>query len=156
MLMKLGPVKFEIYPVSIHGYDHSHETPFAEKAIVGGPVALEWVGEGSETWTLSAKLYPAKFGGLDALTTLYQARLSGRPQYLVRGDGKAMGWVVVTRVTEKSTYLDAGGVGQVIEVDIGVTRSGKPSDGSFFSVMGGAAAGVTGFISSAVSSVVGR
>ncbi len=156
MLLKLGPVKFEVHPVSTTGYAHGHETPFAEKAIVGGPIELEWVGEGPETWTINAKLFPAKFGGLDALNTLYQARLSGRPQYLVRGDGKTLGWVAILRVTEKSTYLDAAGVGQVIELDIDVRRSSKPSDGSFFSIMGGAIGAATGFISSAVNSGVRR
>ena len=153
MLMKLGPVKFEVYPVNATGYSHSHDTPFAEKPIVGAPIGLEWVGDGAETWSISAKLFPEKFGGLDALNELYQARLAGRPMYLTRGDGKSLGWVVITRINEKSSYLDTAGVGRVVEVDIDVRRSGKPSDGSFFSIMG-AVSGVTGFIASAVNSVL--
>jgi uncharacterized protein len=157
MLMKLGPVAFEVWPFNATGYTHTHETPYAEKPVVGARPPLEWVGSGPETWTIQAKLFPAKFGGIGDLQKLYQARESGKPQYLMRGDGKAMGWVAIERVTETSTYLDARGVGQIIEVDIDVKRSEKPGNGSFFSIMsGGLASGAMGFASSAVNSVLGR
>ncbi len=48
----------------------------------------------------------------------------------MRGDGALMGWVVIEKVTERSTYLDAKGVGRVIDVDIHVKRSSSPSKGS--------------------------
>lgn len=157
MLMKLGPVTFEIQPFNATGYSHSHETPFAEKPVVGARPPLEWVGSGAETWTISAKLFPAKFGGLGDLQELYQARESGKPQYLTRGDGKSLGWVAIERVVEKSTYLDAKGIGQVIEVDIDVKKTSKPSDGSFFSVMGGGIGGAAlGFAATAVNSITSR
>jgi phage protein U len=157
MLMKLGPVAFQIFPLNATGYTHNHETPYAEKAVVGARPLLEWVGDGAETWTIQARLFPAKMGGLDDLQKLYQARASGKPQYLVRGDGKALGWVAIERISEKSSYLDAKGVGQIIDVDIDVKRTGKPSDGSFFSIMAGSIGGaMTGFVSSAVNSIVGR
>ncbi|MEZ5853146.1 MAG: phage tail protein [Hyphomicrobiaceae bacterium] len=95
------------------------------------------MGDGPETWTIKAKLYPHKFGGLGDLSRLYQARKSGRPMYLMRGDGGQMGWVVIDKVTETSSYLDGRGVGRVIEVDISVKRSGGPSAGSYVSVFGG-------------------
>lgn len=137
MLMSLGPIRFEVYPFNTNGYDHHHETTFVEKPVLGARPPLEWVGDGPETWTIRAKLYPHKFGGLGDLTRLYQARKSGRPMYLMRGDGGQMGWVVIDKVTEKSSYLDRQGVGKVIEVDISVKRSGGPSGGSYFSVFGG-------------------
>lgn len=153
MLMKIGPLTFEVHPFNATGYSHSHETPYAEKPIVGAPIALEYVGEGAETWTINAKLFPAKFGGLEELQKLYQARASGHPQYFVRGDGKAIGWVAIMRVSERSTYLDANGIGQVIEVDIDVRRTDKPSDGAFASIMSVGAGLATGFIASAVNSL---
>jgi hypothetical protein len=157
MLMKLGPVAFEIQPFNATGYSHQHDTPFAEKPVVGTRPPLEWVGSGAETWTIQARLFPAKFGGLGDLQKLYQARESGKPQYLVRGDGKAMGWVAIESVSEKSTYLDAKGVGQVIDVDIAVKRTSKPSNGSFFSIMSGGVTGAAlGFVSSAVNSIIRR
>ena len=97
------------------------------KASMG---ALIVVGDGPEVWTLHARIFPRRFGGLEDLKKLAQARASGKPQYLMRGDGAQMGWVVIEKVDERSTYLDAKGVGQVIEVDISVKRSSKPSNGS--------------------------
>lgn len=137
MLMSLGPIRFEVYPFNTNGYDHHHETTFVEKPVLGARPPLEWVGDGPETWTIKAKLYPHKFGGLGDLSRLYQARKSGRPMYLMRGDGGQMGWVVIDKVTETSSYLDGRGVGRVIEVDISVKRSGGPSAGSYVSVFGG-------------------
>ena len=68
---------------------------------------------------------------------LNQTRAAGRGVYLMRGDGAQMGWVVVEAVTERNTYLDAKGVGKVIEVDIKVKRSVQPSGGSYFSIFSG-------------------
>lgn len=137
MLMTLGPIQFEVHPFNATDYNHGHEAGFAEKPVIGARPPLEWVGEGPETWTLHARLFPHKFGGLGDLKRLSQARASGRPQYLMRGDGALMGWVVIEKVTERSTYLDAKGIGRVIDVDIHVKRSATPSKGSYFSLLSG-------------------
>ena len=135
MLMMLGPVQFDVVPFNTSDYSRGHEAGFAEKPVLGARPPLEFVGEGPESWTIKAKLFPGKFGGMGQLERLYQARRSGRPQYLMRGDGAVMGWVVILSVQERATYLDRKGVGKVIEVDISVKRCGSPSPGSFFSLM---------------------
>ena len=137
MLMSLGPVRFEIYPFNTTGYGHDHEASFVEKPVLGARPLLEWVGEGSESWSITARIFPHRFGGLEDLKTLYQARAAGRPLYLMRGDGAQMGWVVVEKVAERSSHLDAKGIGRVVDVDITVRRAAKPSDGSFFSLFSG-------------------
>jgi phage protein U len=137
MLMTLGPIRFEVYPFNATEYDHGHETSFVEKPVLGARPPLEWVGEGAESWSIRAIIFPHRFGGLGDLKKLYQARAAGRPLYLMRGDGAQMGWVVIERVSERSSYLDAEGIGRVIDVDISVRRSAKPSNGSFFSVFSG-------------------
>ena len=137
MLMTLGPIRFEVYPFNATEYDHGHETSFVEKPVLGARPPLEWVGEGAESWSLRAIIFPHKFGGLGDLKKLYQARAAGRPLYLMRGDGAQMGWVVIERVSERASYLDAEGIGRVIDVDISVRRAAKPSNGSFFSVFSG-------------------
>lgn len=137
MLMTLGPIRFEVYPFNATEYDHGHETSFVEKPVLGARPPLEWVGEGAESWSIRAIIFPHRFGGLGDLKKLYQARAAGRPLYLMRGDGAQMGWVVIERVSERSSYLDAEGIGRVIEVDISVRRAAKPSNGSFFSVFSG-------------------
>jgi phage protein U len=137
MLMTLGPIRFEVYPFNATEYDHGHESSFVEKPVLGARPPLEWVGEGAESWSIRAIIFPHRFGGLGDLKKLYQARAAGRPLYLMRGDGAQMGWVVIERVAERASYLDAEGIGRVIDVDIAVRRAGKPPNGSFFSVFSG-------------------
>jgi phage protein U len=137
MLMSLGPIRFEIYPFNATEYDHGHESGFVEKPVLGARPPLEWVGEGAENWSIKARIFPHRFGGLGDLKKLYQARAAGRPLYLMRGDGAQMGWVVIEKVSERSSYLDAEGIGRVIDVDIAVRRSAKPSGGSYFSLLSG-------------------
>ena len=48
------------------------------------------------------------------------------PHVFVRGDGAPLGWFCVERAREQSTYLDARGVGKVIEVDITLKRADAP------------------------------
>ena len=135
MLMMLGPVSFQVAPFNATEVGHSHESAWVEKAVLGAMPPVEYVGEGPETWTIRAKLFPRRFGGMSGLVLLKEARRAGLPQYMMRGDGGMLGWVVIERVTERSTYLDKGGVGQVIEIDISVRRCAAPAAASFFSIM---------------------
>ena len=135
MLMTLGAVTFEVYPFNATDVDHKHESSFAEKPVVGAMPGLEWVGEGPETWAIKGKIFPYKFGGLADLEKLRQARRSGLPQYMMRGDGALMGWVVIESVSEASSYLSAVGVGKVVEIDISLRLTSRPSNGAYFSTL---------------------
>lgn len=135
MLMMLGPVSFTVAPFNTHETAFTHEAGFAEKPVVGAPIGMEFVGEGPERWLIRARLFPEKFGGMGQLEQLAEIRKSGDPQYMMRGDGAQMGWVVILSVSERSSHLDASGVGRVIDVDIAVQRASKPRDGRFYSLL---------------------
>ncbi|WP_336801818.1 phage tail protein [Kaistia sp. MMO-174] len=137
MLAILGGVVFEIAPVNLTAMDRSTEARYAEKPILGRRPALEFIGDGAETFGLTVKILPYEFGGLDGLTNLAAMRQSGIAQYFMRGDGVPMGWFVVEKVGEKSSYLGAQGVGRVIDVDIAIKRADAPTGSDFFaSIMG--------------------
>lgn len=135
MLMSLGSLAFEVAPFNAHSLEFSADTDYAAKPVVGAEPDLEFVGNGAHSWTINGRLFPAKFGGLDALERLHELRTSGQPQYLMRGDGKPLGWVAITNVTESSTYLDRHGVGKMIEVTISVRRTKAPANQKFPAVM---------------------
>lgn len=137
MLMLIGPVQFEIEPFNLTETTHSHGASHVRKPVIGGRQPLEFTGEDPETWSLRAVLFPQKFGGESALTVLRLLTRSGIPQYMFRGDGALMGWVTLDSVTERSSYLDASGVGRMIEVDISVTRSHAPTAPGYFSALSG-------------------
>jgi phage protein U len=126
MLMALGPVTFEITPFNPQTTDRSTSASWVEKSVVGRRPPLEFTGDGPETIKIDARLFPEKFGGLSSLATLDTMRASGVPHFLMRGDGMPLGWFVVEQVAEKSTYLDAHGVGRAIEVDITCKRADAP------------------------------
>ena len=98
MLMVLGPVQFEVWPFNATDYEHGHESAFAEKPVLGARPPLEWVGDGPETWTIKARIFPRRFGGLKDLkklatvravnpdvTILHAQQVDARGNVLVRG-----------------------------------------------------------------------
>lgn len=137
MLMTLGSLTMELFPFNPTETDRASGGEYVEKPVMGRRPPLEWVGEASETFNISARLFPGKLGGLGGLSRLNAMRQSGTAQYLMRGDGVPLGWFVIENVGERSEYLDAKGVGQVIEVDITLKRSDAPGLGSLFSIISG-------------------
>lgn len=137
MLAQLGATTFEIAPFNATDIERTSGADYAEKSVMGRRPPLEFVGEASESFSISAKLFPEKFGGLSSLTGLDQQRAAGKSLPFMRGDGVPYGWVVIESVREKSSYLDRNGVGRVIEVDISVKRADAPSLGDIFSTIVG-------------------
>lgn len=137
MLYQLGALSIRVAPFNVSDVSRSGDTDFVFKPILAAEPPPEWVGEGSNTVDLSGQLLPRKLGGLAELELLHQMRASGLPQFLMRGDGTPMGWMVILSASERSSYLDAQGVGQVISVSIKLRRAGRPSAGSFFSIISG-------------------
>lgn len=135
MLMVFGALKFEVWPFNPIGTGSESGGEYVEKPVMGRRPPLEFVGEATENFTISVKLFPAKLGGLGSLDKLHAIRRSGIPQYLMRGDGVPLGWFVVTSVGAESSHLDAKGVGQVIDVDISLRRADAPQDADFFSTV---------------------
>lgn len=137
MLAQLGACQFEVAPFNMHETEHEAGASFASHEVMGRMPPLEFVGEAAESWTIRGKVFPQKFGGLSDLGTLHAMRRSGSPQFFMRGDGVPMGWVVIERVTERSSYIDPQGVGRVIEFDISLKRSDGPGAAGAFNALAG-------------------
>ena len=137
MLMMIGPVSFDVAPFNAHQHDQQRQTAFVAKPVLGGSEPMEYVGEGAASLSISGRIFPERFGGLEGLELLNMARASGTPQWFMRGDGGMMGWVVIEKVGERSSYLDSNGVGRVVDVDITLRRVGPPLAATFFSAFVG-------------------
>jgi phage protein U len=137
MLAQLGAVQFEVAPMNMHETDHDGGADYVAHAVVGSMPPLEFVGEASETWSVRGRLFPEKFGGLGSIASLHAMRRSGQAQFFMRGDGTPMGWVVIERVNEKSTYLGRDGVGRVIEFEVSLKRSNGPNAAGMFNALQG-------------------
>ena len=135
MLMQLGTVTFEVWPLNIEEYDRETGFDFVSKDVMGGRRPREAMGEGDETMTLSGKILPSHFGGLGNLEELQTMMQSGMAQKLVRGDGKNLGWFTIDKIRERSRFLDRHGVGREIVFDVALTASDKPSPASYFTTL---------------------
>lgn len=135
MLYQLGVLSVKVQPFNVNKVQSDRSTDYVPKPVLGAEPPMEYVGEGANTWRLSGDLFPKVIGGLNELQLLQAMRESGRPQFLLRGDGTPMGWVVIEKVSTREEHLAADGVGQKITVDIEVRRAGRPSRLALFSIL---------------------
>ena len=133
MMYQLGPVQFELYPLNLDDVTQETGADYASKAILGRRPKLEFVGEAEETFSLTGKLFPSRFGG--TLDDLRAIRLSGLCVPFTRGDGQAIGWFVIEKSRAKGTSLDADGVGKMIEFEVTLKRDDPPGIERYYSVI---------------------
>ncbi len=134
MLLSIGPLTFDVTPFNVHEILFDGSSDFARKDVIGAKRPLEAVGEGDETYTIVARLFPERFGGLSSLQLLHNMRKAQAPQLMMggAGSGRNFGFVVVTEVSVTEQYLNSAGVGQMIDVEITVEACGAPSPQSAF------------------------
>lgn len=133
--MCIGAAVVDIYPLNFESVDRNSAATFAEKAVVGRRPILEAVGAGEETFELSGKLFPHKFGGLGALELLRSQMLAQETLPFMRGDGTPLGWVVITDLKDKSKFLGPQGVGRMVDVDLSL-KSADPAGASTGGLIG--------------------
>lgn len=138
MLYMLGPLRIEVWPFNVADVQETGETDFAVKPVVGAEQPLEFVGEGANEITLEGVIWPAERNGeqaLGGLELLTQMRASGLPQFLMRGDGRPLGWHAIVSVSARSNHLGRDGVGKKITVSISLRRAPTPAPQAFFSLI---------------------
>lgn len=137
MLLVLGGLSLRASRFNPTGTGADVGGDYVAKPVMGRRPPLEYVGEASGSFTITVELFPFRTGGISDLERLHEIRRSGAPQYLMRGDGVPVGWVVVERVNEKHDHLAATGVGQKITVEITLRHADPPqATGYFASIMG--------------------
>lgn len=145
MLYSVGPLIVSVYPFNADRVSRKSEATFVEKPVLGRRPPLEAVGEGSETFSLSGKLFPLKLGGLSELELADQIRASQEPVFVMRGDGYPLGYFVLESIDENGSYLAGDGVPQVVEYQLNLRKSDAPgagaAAGSLFSISVGVSIG---------------
>lgn len=131
MLMKIGPVVCDL-AFNIDHVGRETRRDFVEKPLVGAQPPLEDVGPGTGSLSISGRLIPGRLGGLPQLDALRRAQETGEPQLVVRGDGAVFGFYAIDRVSDEHSYLDADGVGQVVDITVEMRRAGAPAASDFF------------------------
>ena len=131
MLYALGPLTFEIAPVNAHEINRVTEASYIAKPV--GAAGRRRSSTGGHHRV--GETVPTKIRERSSLAMLDQMRQSGMPHVFVRGDGMPLGWFCVDRVREQSSYLDARGVGKVIEVEIALKRADPPGAAGYMSAL---------------------
>ena len=122
-LFQLGAVQFSVMPVNVAELEREAGSDFAAKDIVGAERPREFTGVADHKVKMKGVLFPHKFGGLPGLSVLQAMAQSGDPQMLIRGDGAVFGWFVIEKVSDTHTFIDAAGVGRMIEFEIEMVRT---------------------------------
>jgi phage protein U len=109
MLMALGQFVFQLPTLAYHELQRSTEWRHAANSRVGARDALQFIGPGEDTITLSGTLVPEIAGTLDSLRQLRAMAEAGDAYALVDGTGRVMGAWVITSLNETgSAFVDVG------------------------------------------------
>lgn len=135
MLMMIGAVPVEIWPVNATDYSLSDKARFAEKSVLGRRPILEAQGEGEGGMTITCRLFPEKFGGLEAVDILQAQRAAQQAIPVLRGDGKPLGWMVITDINVRHDKLDAQGVGKIVTAELTLKKSDPPGASAMLSLL---------------------
>lgn len=125
-LYALGPALFDI-KAGLEGFTHKTDSAFAKHDVYGAAPVYENTGEGETQATLSGKVLPYLFGGLNALAVLEASRLAKVPLPLMRGDYTPMGWFLITGISQTHDALEPHeGIGMEISWTVDLVKSGPP------------------------------
>lgn len=125
MLYQVGPLTFDTFPFSIDGAEHEVSSDFAKHDLIGTRRDYEPVGPGEETLDLSGEFLPAHIGGLSEIELAQALCEAQAPQFVMRGDGRVLGWFVLAKVKDKhggKAPIGPDGVGYVVAFDIRLER----------------------------------
>ncbi len=123
MLYMLGGISFEVMPLNIYEVTHETGADYAAKDVVGAFRPREYMGPADPKLNFKGRLFPHKFGGLPPLTALQAMAVAGIPQMLIRGDGFVFGWYLIEKIEVGHGFIDAAGLGRMIEFDIDLVYS---------------------------------
>lgn len=145
MLYQIGSVQITAGGLNAHEVGREAAADFAEKDVIGALRPAEPVGEGADVLKLTCKVFTLNQpSALAAIDTLDQMRLAQAPVICVRGDGYNYGWRLITQLSEKHHKLDISGVGKIIEYEITLKKTPRPTTGTIVSQLYAIAGGALG------------
>ena len=122
MLYLIGALTLDTRPFNVDEVQRTMAVDFADKPIVGGRVAREFMGVGEDKLVLSGQILPFKTGGLAELELAKGLMLAGRPLPVLRGDGARLGWYTIDKISEAHKELMRDGVGFIVRHSLELTK----------------------------------
>ncbi|MFW2072637.1 phage tail protein [Acinetobacter gerneri] len=123
-MMRIGTFKFAIYSAAYQELNRSTDYAWGEQSVFGGWDNLQFLGPGQDVQNLTGVIFPEFTGTSGTIDSLRDLALDGKPQLLLSGTGKLMGYWVITRIEEGQTKFAAFGVPRRQEFAISIRKYG--------------------------------
>jgi hypothetical protein len=124
-MMALGPYRFSIDAAAYQQLMRTTAYRWPAQERIGRRPALQFVGTGTETVSLTGAIYPHYAGGLGQIDKMRAIAAQGNPQQLVDGRGKIWGLWCIERIEETRTVLFANGDPRKVEFRIALSNYGE-------------------------------
>lgn len=122
-LAALGAFVFELRTAPFQQLQRSTQARWGANNRVGRRAALQYLGPGADTITLSGTLMPAITGGPVQLDALRAMQESGKAWILIHGNGDLWGQWVIDSVDETRSEFFRDGTARKIEFSLKLTRA---------------------------------
>lgn len=125
-LLALGNHMFEIAPLNFQKLDRETEAKWPAIARFGGRPGRQFTGYGEDPITISGLLYPDELGGRDEFEAIRVTQAAAMPVMMLGWAGetglaaRVFGRVVILKVRDSQTIINAAGLGRKLSFDIEV------------------------------------
>jgi uncharacterized protein len=123
MLMCLGQFVFQLPDLAYSELQRSTAWRHASNSRVGARPALQFVGPGDDTITLTGVLMPEITGTLQSLLTLRQMADAGDAYAMIDGAGHLFGAWVIESINEGGSAFTPDGIARRTDFNISLKRS---------------------------------
>lgn len=127
-LMTLGMFLFGMDSAAYQSLQRSREWRHAATERHGARDAMQFVGPGADTITLSGLLVPELGAKYSALETLAEMAETGETYPLIDGQGRIFGHYAITRMEEEHLSILAGGAPRHVGFRIDLQRGDDEVD----------------------------
>jgi phage protein U len=126
VMMMLGGFKFSIATAAYTECSRTSKFRWPKIDRYGKLATRQYTGPDEDAITLPGSIYPEWRGGYGQLDDLRNLAAQGRPQRLIDGFGRMLGWWVIEEVTDKQTFHNRDGTPR--RMDFMLTLARIPDD----------------------------
>ncbi|HEV2681729.1 MAG TPA: phage tail protein [Rhodanobacter sp.] len=123
MLMCLGQFVFQLPDLAYSELQRSTAWRHASNSRVGARAALQFIGPGDDTITLTGVLAPEVAGKLESLATLRRMADAGDAYAMIDGAGRVFGAWVIESMSEGGSAFTPDGIARRTDFSISLKRS---------------------------------
>ena len=122
-LAALGLFVFELATLPFSELQRRSEWRHARNPRVGARDAVQFVGPGSETISITGALLPEAAGSFAAIETLREMADQGEPWSFIDGTGRIWGTYTIEHLDERKRYFLDNGVARYTDFAIDLARA---------------------------------